>query len=313
MTKDNMPKKRKFAVARRDSALFMLGAIAAGTGRARSAQAADAITPKNRFKRGYVDGPFGQVHYIDTGEGVPVILIHQALMTHQQFNSVYEPLTALGLRCIGIDMPGFGFSDVTDFVPHVRDWQKVIPPVMEHLGIEKASVVGHHTGAVVATIFAEEFPDRVNKLVCHGALLVTEEEREARLDRVIKNEKDAKFDPDGEHLIGAFRGRKRMYGEGADTNLITRYVVERFMGNGPAWYGHWAAYTYDHGQGLKNVKVPTMVISNSGDMVHDWTTRVKDLGADIRFVVMDGGGVDIVDQQPQEWSKIVAEFVLQSA
>ena len=181
-------------------------------------------------------------------------------------------------RPIGVDIAGFGMSDVTGFVPSVLDWQKVIVPVLDQLEIGKACILGHHTGAVVATAFAVENSDRVERLILHGALLVTDDERAARLARVIENEKNTELDPDGDHLCSAVRTRKRMYGADADTNLITRYVVERFMGYGPTWYGHYASYTYDHGDALKQVRCPTLIMSNTGDMVHDLTMRAKSWG-----------------------------------
>jgi len=32
----------------------------------------------HQMKRGYADGPYGQIHYHDSGSGRPLVLIHQA-------------------------------------------------------------------------------------------------------------------------------------------------------------------------------------------------------------------------------------------
>ena len=101
--------------------------------------------------RGYADGPYGQIHFQDTAEGVPLLLFHQAPMSHRQFDSIYPLLHGLGIRAIGLDMPGFGMSDATDFVPTIHDYAQVAAPLLDHLGIERAFVLGHHTGAAVAT------------------------------------------------------------------------------------------------------------------------------------------------------------------
>ena len=95
-------------------------------------------------RRGYADGPFGQVHFRDTGEGRPLVLCPQAPMTSRQFENVYKPLARRGIRAIGVDSPGFGESDPTPFVPTASDWAEAVPAVLDQLGIEKADVLGHH-------------------------------------------------------------------------------------------------------------------------------------------------------------------------
>lgn len=44
--------------------------------------------PKPVTRRGYADGPFGQVHFQSFGEGIPLLLLHQAPMTSSQFDYV---------------------------------------------------------------------------------------------------------------------------------------------------------------------------------------------------------------------------------
>ena len=259
--------------------------------------------------RGYVNGPFGLIHYRDTGKGEPLVLLHQAPMTSQQFETVYPLFAAKGIRAIGIDMPGFGLSDPTTFVPTANDWAKIVPAVLDHLGIKQAHIGGHHTGGVVAIAAANQFPERTKSLVIHSALLVTEEERAKRLERVEGSERNFVYKEDGSHLTDAYRGRFKLYGPGADAKLITRYVIERFIGTGESWHGHHVAYQYNSSEGLKKVKARTLVMGNDGDMVIDITRRIKDLRPDMTYIELKGGGVDIVDQAPQAWVDTVARFV----
>jgi pimeloyl-ACP methyl ester carboxylesterase len=287
-----------------------LAAIAADAPAAPARRRKAAVQGQPRVQCGYAPGPFGQVHYHDTGVGMPVLLFHQAPMSARQFESVYPLFAAKGIRAIGIDMPGFGNSDPTDFVPRVEDWAKVAPAVMDHLGIRQADMVGHHTGAAVATEVCLQFPSRSRRLVIHAALLVTPEERVKRLAQVQNGERNAvEYLPDGSHLMKTFQGRYKLYGPGADPKLITRYVVERYVGRGPSWYGHNAAYTYDHGAALKRVTQPTQVMDNTGDMTFDMSKRVLELRPDFKFVTFQGGGVDIVDQQSQAWVDAVHRFL----
>ena len=162
-----------------------------------------------RPRRGYADGPYGQVHFQDTGgNGLPLILCHQAPITSRQYDNVFKGLADAGFRAIAIDTPGFGLSDVTDFVPRVEDYAKVVPAVMDHLGIKQADMLGHHTGAMIVTEVGIQFPARVRRLIMNGPGPFTEEERKQWLDDLVeKKEKTFTHNADGSHLQELYKTR----------------------------------------------------------------------------------------------------------
>ena len=290
-----------------------LGLASAVMGAAPSTAATRTPGPsvKPDLMRGYAPGPYGLIHYRDVGEGRPLVMFHQSPMSSQQFTAVYPLFKAKGIRAIGVDTPGFGGSDVTPFVPRIEDWAQVYKPLLDHLGIDRADVLGHHTGATTATEVALQYPDRVRKLVIHGALMVTDEERGARLKRVAEGEKGGhKYYEDGSHLSNRFKGVLKRYGPDADLAVITRFVTEEFSHTGPAWYGHNAAYVYNHGEALKKVKAPTLLVNNTGDIVYDLTNRLRSVRPDFEYAELQGGGVDICDQQPQQWVDAISRFLL---
>jgi len=266
-----------------------------------------------KMTRGYAVGPYGQVHYQDGGgQGLPLVMIHQAPMTSRQFENVYAPLMARGIRPIGVDCPGFGLSDPTTFVPKVEDWARAVPPVLDHLGVKVTNVLGHHTGSMVATEVEQQFPERVRKLVLAGPLPMTDAERQRFLDGLQKNEIEFVYQPDGSHLVAAFMARYRMFassGGTPDPKLMTRYTMERFEGYGPFWYGHHAAFTYDHNRSIPKIKRPTLIMTNTGDQIYENAKVTRAMRPDFQFVELQGGGIDIVDQQPDAWSDAVAQFL----
>jgi pimeloyl-ACP methyl ester carboxylesterase len=78
-----------------------------------------------RARKGYADGPFGQVHCQWLGDGVPLLLLHQSPSSSEMFAAVYPLLAASGIRAIGIDSPGFGQSDPPSGTPTIagrRGW-----------------------------------------------------------------------------------------------------------------------------------------------------------------------------------------------
>ena len=272
-----------------------------------------ANVPAAVGERGYAKGPYGLVHYHDTqtGAGVPMVLLHQAPMSHRQFNAVYGLLSARGVRAIGIDTPGFGMSDPTPFVPQVSDWASSVVAVLDHLKIPRADMVGHHTGSLIATEVALQFPKRVHKVVLNGPFPITESERKLFLDDLQKSEVDFEYRADGNHLAESFVKRSKFFGPDADPRHITRMQVEKFQGFGPFWYGHNAAYRYDHASTLPRITHPTLILTNTGDMAYPMAQRARQLCPDMAYVELSGGNVDIVDQAPEAWVEAVVAFTRQ--
>ena len=279
---------------------------------------AHANRPAATHWRGYAQGSYGLVHYQDTGpvttppgqvKLLPLVLMHQAPMSSRQFDSVYGLLAERGIRAIGVDTPGFGMSDPTPFVPKVDDWASSVIAVLDHLRIRKANALGHHTGALLATEVALQFPKRVNRLILNGPFPITEEERQQYLAGLQKSEVEFEYREDGQHLASSFMTRWRMYGAGADPKLTTRVMVEKFQGYGPFWYGHNAAYRYDHLAKMRLLTQPTLILLNTGDQVYEKAQRARVARPDFSYVEIEGGGVDIVDQKPVEWADAVAKYL----
>jgi pimeloyl-ACP methyl ester carboxylesterase len=237
-------------------------------------------------------------------------MCHQSPQTSKQFTNVYGPLHRRGVRAIGIDTPGFGESDPCPFVPAIEDWAAAVLAVLDHLGIPKAHILGHHTGSLLATEVALRNPGRIQKLVLNGPYPLRDEERPAALAKCKEQQIDFVHSSDGAHLTRSFAVRTRFYGPGADPATITRYVVEKFQGYAPFWVGHHAASIYDQFGALKQVTQPTLILTNTGDMIHDKAKAAHAARPDFSFKVLEGGGIDIVDQQPEEWADTVVEFLM---
>ncbi|PVX30709.1 alpha/beta fold hydrolase [Sphingomonas pokkalii] len=259
--------------------------------------------------RAYADGPFGQIHFQSAAEGVPLVLLHQAVMHSDQFSNVFAPLIAHGLRPIAIDMPGFGMSDATAHVPGIADFAQVVLPVLDALGIDRAVVGGHHTGSLVATETAVRHPDRVRGLVMGGTMVMPDAQRLAMRDSFAEREKKFGPLPGGQHMVELFATRERFAAGTVDLARISEYVTQALVARGPYWYGHHAAFDYDHVAAIRALAVPAMILSNSGDMIHEAAVAAHALRPDIPLVTLPGGGIDIVDQAPQAWADAIADFV----
>jgi 3-oxoadipate enol-lactonase len=100
----------------------------------------------------------------DTGEGAPLVLLHQGVVDSRIWDPVM-PLLAERHRVIRYDQRGFGRSPMPDG-PYsvVAD----LISVLEDAGIETAALVGASRGGGIALTTALEHPDRVSALVLVG-------------------------------------------------------------------------------------------------------------------------------------------------
>ncbi len=262
-----------------------------------------------QIRRGYADGPFGQVHFRDTGGGgMPVIFCHQAPMSSLQFQNIYPMMAARGWRALGIDYPGFGQSDPPPAPPTVPDYAAALLAVMDHLGLSKVHLVGHHTGSMVVTHAAVTAPEKVGKVVLHGPVPL-EPQEVADWMPIVDKEKAYIPVRDGSHFIELWQARQQWMPADFDPDLLTRYLADQVSGSAPFWYGHNAAFTYDHGATLKQLTQPVLNIVNSGDMVYEFSKRAQAMRPDFTWVEIGGGSIDIPDELPEPWIEAIDGFL----
>src|SRR3954447_11133635 len=128
------------------------------------ARAAERRTPPiGRFLE--VDGV--RLHYLEQGQGDPVVLIHGSGALIQDFtvSGLVDGLSGHH-RVIVFDRPGFGYSTR----PRSRVWTpmaqaEVLRKALDQLGVKQAVVLGHSWGTLVAISLALQAPALVRGLV----------------------------------------------------------------------------------------------------------------------------------------------------
>lgn len=107
------------------------------------------------------------LHVVDEGSGSPVLLLHGFPDSSRLWRHQIPALRNAGYRVIAPDLRGFGDSDKP---PEVGAYAMPVllsdvVGVLDTLGIERACVVGHDWGAVLAWGLAALLPQRVDRLV----------------------------------------------------------------------------------------------------------------------------------------------------
>lgn len=264
-----------------------------------------------RLRRGYADGPYGQIHYWDGGRGKPLVLVHQAIMSANEFDNVFQPLLDRGIRPIALDLPGFGLSDPTPFVPGIPDYAAAIPPLLDALGVARAAIGGHHTGALVSNEAANLYPDRIAAVVLGGPLLLPDPVRQALIDDIVAREKAFTALPEAAHMVEVAKVRERYAAGSISPARITDYVVQAMQAfaMGTYWYGHSASFNYRQEGPLMALRQPALILTNTGDMIYQAALEARRMRPDFAFHAIDGGGIDILDQSPVEWANAAADFL----
>ena len=109
-------------------------------------------------------------HYIEQGEGFPLILLHGNGEDLSYFEHQMEPF-AKHFRVIAIDTRGHGQTPRGNAPFTIRQFAEDLLGFMDQHRIEKAHILGFSDGGNIAMVFAMAHPERVEKLILDGANL----------------------------------------------------------------------------------------------------------------------------------------------
>ena len=112
----------------------------------------------------FIDLDGHMTHYVEKGEGEPVILIHGF---NYDCNMWAENMDALAeeFRVFAIDLWGFGYSTREPLDYGYPLYAEQVLKFMDSLDIQNTSLVGQSMGGGTAIMFCTQHRDRVNKLL----------------------------------------------------------------------------------------------------------------------------------------------------
>jgi pimeloyl-ACP methyl ester carboxylesterase len=124
--------------------------------------------PMPSFHHGAVE-----IAYLDEGEGDPIVLVH-GFASSKNVNWVYpawvSELQKDGRRVIALDLRGHGDSsklyDVADYSIEILAADVIA--LMDHLGIERADIMGYSLGSRITAVLARNRPRRLRSAILGG-------------------------------------------------------------------------------------------------------------------------------------------------
>src|SRR6266487_2108436 len=261
------------------------------------------------------------LHYLTAGHGPALILLHGYAETSRMWRPII-PLLAEKFTVIAPDLPGIGESSIpADKIDMISSASR-IHSLVRSLGIEKAKVVGHDIGLMVAYAYATQFLAETEKLVVMDAFLPGVPGWEA-----IYNAPNVwHFRFNGEYPEALVKGRERIYFEyfwnvfaadktrsipEADRKAYTEaYSRPGRMRAGWAYFASWPQLAKDFAQ-LSQTKLTMPVLSIGGDesLGNELAEQMKLVADNVTVVVLKDTGHWILEERPKETTEALVRFL----
>ena len=259
-----------------------------------------------------VDGTF--VHYVDEGEGIPIILLHGTGASLHTWDLWAERLKDK-YRVLRITLPGFGLSGPrSDKKYKIKDYVNLLESFVEKIGVEKFYLAGNSLGGSIAWLYTSFYDKKVKKLILINSSgfefdevpFVIRIARNNYLNFLIKKA-SPKF------LIK--KSLKEVY---FNDNFISKSIINRYYklnlreGNRQAFIERALINFTDHTSRLKKIKSPTLVLWGKND---EWINvkfaqKFKKMIKNSSVSIMNDTGHIPMEEKPYESLKIIEDFLL---
>jgi pimeloyl-ACP methyl ester carboxylesterase len=266
-----------------------------------------------------VDGV--KLHYLTAGHGTPVILLHGYTETSLMWRPLI-PRLAERFTVIAPDLPGIGDSAIPADGLDMKTAAIRIHKLARSLGVEKAEVVGHNIGLMVAYAYAAQFPSETTKLVVMDAFLPGVPGWEA----IYNDPSIWHFRFNGPTPEALVQGRERIYFEYFWNDLAadkTRSIPEADRRAYVAAYGRpgrmhagWA-YFVSFQQAAKDfagfsqtkLTMPVLSIGGAKSLGEPLGNQMKLVATDVTTVVLPNTGHWLMEEQPEITMDALLQFL----
>jgi pimeloyl-ACP methyl ester carboxylesterase len=266
-----------------------------------------------------IDG--AKLHYLTAGHGTPLVLLHGYAETSLMWKPII-PALAKRFTVIAPDLPGICDSDIPANGLDMKSAATRIHDLVKSLGVQKAEVVGHDIGLMVAYAYAAQFPADVSKLVLMDAFLPGV----AGWEAVYNNPGIWHFRFNGPTPEALVKGRERTYFDyfwndfAADKNhsipeanrkaYAAAYARPGRMHAGWAYFVSFLQAAKDFTQ-LSQTKLtmPVLTIGGEKSLGEALGQQAKLVATDATVVVLKNTGHWVLEENPKETTDALLKFL----
>ncbi len=270
-------------------------------------------------RKGTVDGL--KLQYLTAGDGPAIVLLHGYAETSRMWRPLMTKL-APRYTLIAPDLPGIGGSDIPKDGQDMTRAGARVHSLVKGLGIQKAMVIGHDIGLMVAYAYAAQFPAETEKLVLMDAFLPGVDGWEA----IYNNPAIWHFRFNGPTPEALVKGRERTYFEhfwndfAADKTKSIPEDARRAYTIAYARPGRMrAAWAYfvsfiqaaDDFSKFARTKLPMPVLAIGGEKANGQTLgkQVKLVATNASAVVLPNTGHWVMEERPAETMDALTRFL----
>jgi len=168
------------------------------------------ISAEFPFESKYVEVLGSKMHYIDEGEGDPILFLHGNPTSSYLWRNIIPYVSDDG-RAIAVDLIGMGKSDKPDIDYRFVDHAKYLEAFIEELELENITLVIHDWGSGLGFNYAANNEDNIKGIAFMEAVLMTYSW--------------AEFNPEFTELFQNFRTP----GVGEELIMNQNFFLEQFM------------------------------------------------------------------------------------
>ncbi len=292
------------------SAIVLVFALAA------AAPAAGASIESRTASAGGVD-----FHYLSAGRGPALVLLHGYAETSRMWRPVI-PKLAEKFTVIAPDLPGIGDSSIPADGLDMKTASSRVHALVRSLGVDKARVVGHDIGLMVAYAYAAQFPAEVEKLVLMDAFLPGVEGWEAVYDNpglwhfrfhgptpeaLVKGRERTYFD----YYWNEFAAdRNRSLPEGDRRAYTASYARPGRMKAGWSYFVSFPQAAKDFAELAKTrLPMPVLTIGGEKSLGQVLGDQAKVVAPDVTVVVLKNAGHWVLEEDPKGTTDALLKFL----
>jgi pimeloyl-ACP methyl ester carboxylesterase len=245
------------------------------------------------------------VHYVEHGEGLPVLALHGAGVDHREVMACLEPVfdAVTGYRRIYLDLPGMGRTPAPATISSADDVLEVLLAVIDGVvGDQPLLVAGHSAGGYYAQAIADRRPEQVVGLALLCPLLagihdVPEREVTYRSGPIGDDEFRDYFTVQTAQTLDRYERYVQPAAGLADQSALARIGEQWELSTGP--------------QDKAPYRCPTLLVTGRQDSTVGYARAWELLEQYPRatFAVLDAAGHALPHEQPELLRALVTEWL----
>ena len=262
-----------------------------------------------------------KLHYLTSGHGAPLLLLHGYAETSLMWRHLM-PSLAERFTVIAPDLPGLGDSAIPLDGLDMKTAAVRIHALMSSLGFQKAEVVGHDIGLMVAYAYAAMYPAETTKLVVMDAFLPGV----AGWEAVYNNPGIWHFRFNGPTPELLVRGRERIYFDyfwndfAADKSrsipeadrraYAAAYARPGRMKAGWAYFVSFNRAAKDFAELARTpLTMPVLAIGGEKSLGEVLGAQMKSVAQDVTVIVLKNTGHWILEENTRETTDALTKFL----